>query len=294
MAKTSYLLIPPGYEALLAKGFHPGDRFVFPRIVRSNRLLSFPRKLVLKQRSLLPIVNQYWKELDPGTQANWTAAGAEMNTTGRRLFIQDTCERIKEELGGLADSSLLHQSWVGILHIEAPATGLILEQSHPQSYWTQHKVKGKKAMYEPILVTEDFALPLELKINYKAYLESVGPNSHAQFYAQVRSLYQGRDIFTSCLIEMDLMTDWEQKTATLSAVLGLPISYSLFLDLSDVRGDLFIDDLSSFHSGQNWVRDPACRDIHVSFTRAFTQVPKHWAPVDLPDGADYDSIYVDD
>jgi len=232
-----------------------------------------------------------WAGLGPSGQDNWTEAGAVMNMTGRRLFVQDTAERIRLELSGVDDPSLLHQSFVGWLHVESPASNMTLEQSHPEQYWVQHKIKGTKSMYEAILVTEDFALPLEIKINYKAYLEEVGGSGYAHFYAQVRSSYQGLDIFTTCLVDMDLMADWEQKTMTLSSVRGTPISYSLFLKLFNVRGDLFIDDLVAFHSGQNWVRDPACKDIHVSFTRAFTQVPKHWAPVSLPDGADYDSVY---
>jgi len=294
MSRTTYILIPPGYEALLSRGLRPGDRFVLPRVCRKNRFLSFPRRLALKQRSLLPTIHAYWAGLDAPTKAAWGAAAGVMNSTGLRLFTQDTCERIRLELSGLADPSLLHQSFCGWLHVEAPATGLILEQSHPETYWVQRKVKGTKSQYEAVIVTESFALPLQLTINYKAYLEAVGGTGSALFYALVRSLYQGRDIFTTCSIDMDLMTDWEQKTTTLNSVLGIPISYSLFLKLSNVQGDLFFDDPISFHSGQNWVRDPRCRDIHVSFTRAFTQVPKHWAPVSLPDGADYDSIYMDD
>jgi hypothetical protein len=60
-----------------------------------------------------------------------------------------------------------------------------------------------------------------------------------------------------------------------------------------LRGDLYIDNVKAEHSGQNWVRDTYCEDILQGFTKAFYQIPKHWAAVILPEGSMYDSIYKD-
>ena len=58
-----------------------------------------------------------------------------------------------------------------------------------------------------------------------------------------------------------------------------------------MTGTFLFDDVKAEHTGQNWARDPYCKNIAQQFTRAFYQVPKSWAALILPAGADYDSIY---
>ena len=67
--------------------------------------------------------------------------------------------------------------------------------------------------------------------------------------------------------------------------------YTAFLEIYNATGDLFIDNVNIEHSGQNWARDKYCNDINQSFTKAFYQIPKHWAAVDVPDGAYFESVY---
>jgi hypothetical protein len=43
-------------------------------------------------------------------------------------------------------------------------------------------VRGKKGMYEPILVTEDLFLPITISLNYKLSLASILANPFAKFY----------------------------------------------------------------------------------------------------------------
>ena len=293
MSKTSYMLIPPGYDELLNKGLKPGDRFTIPRICRSVRFLSLPRKKRLSQRSLLPQISEAWNLLTPLQQADWNAAGAVMNWSGWRLFVQDKAERIKLELLGNATPSLLHQSFVGWVHIEEPASGLTLEQPHPKFYWIKRKIRGTQSQYTLIKITEGFALPLVLGVNYKADLIDVTGSGYARYFALVRSLYQGRDIFTPCEILFSLQSDWTFASSLLAGVLGRPIAYTLFLEFNGVRGDFWFDDVDDTHADQNWARDPYCRQIRSSFTGAYFQVPRHWAAVELPDGADFDSTYFD-
>jgi len=89
----------------------------------------------------------------------------------------------------------------------------------------------------------------------------------------------------------DFAPEWKTDNATLSSVLGVVSSYNLYIHLYKVRGTLLFDNPKAEHSAQNWVRDPYCKNIGQSFTKAFYQIPKHWAAVILPVGSDYDSYY---
>ena len=91
----------------------------------------------------------------------------------------------------------------------------------------------------------------------------------------------------------DFRDEWKTDNNTLISVLGEVSSYNLYIHLYNVRGTLLFDNPKAEHSAQNWVRDPYCKDISKTFTRAFYQVPKHWATITLPVGTAYSSRYPD-
>jgi hypothetical protein len=293
MAKVSYVSLLPAEEELYFKGLNAQSRFIFPRVTKKNLLLSKKRIAGLTQRSLLPQVAEAWNLLTESKKTDWGNSGAESNLNGYRLFVQDKIIRIKNDFPDNATPSLLHQSWVGGLIIQEPASEIKITQLHPRFYWVYRKVGGKMGQYEPVLVTEDLALPLKISLNYKAELESVGEGAFAKFYATVWSSYQGTDINNELKIDLDLSTLWGNAEATLTSVAGYVVSYNLFFHLYNVRGTLYIDNVKAEHSGQNWVRDWVCRDINQGFTKAFYQIPKNWAAIILPSGADYESLYKD-
>lgn len=313
MAKVSYIDLIPAEELLFYKGLTAQSRFIHAHVCQKVTLLSTKRILGLTQKSLLPQIAAAWGLLSGAEKAAWTAAGVEVNMRGYNLFVQDMCARIKNGIAGVATPSLLHQSWVGALKITAPASELKIAQLHPSSYWVYKKVIGKKSMYEPVAVSEIFVLPLVLSLNYKSELVDVsishsyqygeifygeaiygddGSGDYfAKFYAEVWSSYQGIDYLTNLEIPLDLSADWQNATATLSAIQGQIVSYNLYFHLYNVTGTLYIDNVKATHSTLNWVRDTFCNDIEQGFTQAFYQIPKHWAAVTLPDGAEFNSIY---
>jgi hypothetical protein len=293
MATTSYIELSPEQLELYYQGLQTGDRFVFNTIRKKVDLLSKKRKKGLTQKSYLPIIAEAWNLLTELEKQSWSNAGAEMNLNGYRLFVSDKSARIINELPGNAIPSLLHQSWVGNLIIESPASEIKIIQLHPRSYWISRKVSGKKGMYEPVLVTEDFALPFKISLNYKSELEIVNGENFAKFYAVIWHSYQGANIQTSLEISLGYNDDWVHREIELNNLAGYVVGYDLYFHLKGVRGNLYVDNVKSIHSGQNWVRDTFCKDIHQDFTRAFWQIPKHWAGVILPQGAWYESIYKD-
>ena len=313
MAKTTYQSIPAGLEEGFFKCLKSGDRFTYARFSRSKTIISRKLKNKLTSKSLLPIIKDFWNPFTTEQKAAWSAAGVACGKTGYRLFVQDQSYRIKYDVAGVATPSTYHQYKVGYLSIAAPATEIQIKQLHPQFYWVLAPVVGKKGMKEPVKVTENFSLPLKIGLNYKSNLVSQGAGSFARLYGEVWSIYQGQDILTPFYIDLDLTTstfaacgiaecgywecgnqadnDWASVEATCDFVHGLAIGYNLFIHLYNLRGDLYIDIIKAEHNATNWARDPYCLDINQAFTKAFYQIPKHWAAVILPEGAGYDSIY---
>jgi hypothetical protein len=292
MAKTTYSLIPAGFDFSFSKALSSGDRFTYARYRRQIGFFSRKRRAGMTQKSLLPQIALDWAALTPTEQDAWATAGAEMGLNGWRLFVQDSCKRIINEIETATTPVTTHQVMAGLLDIDSPATGIKITQLHPLDYWVSRKVTGSKNMYEPVKVTESFGLPLELEISYKSDLTSLGAGSSAAYYALVYSHYQGRTIENVCRVELDLSSDWEVLTASISSVVGLVRGYALFLEVVNCTGSLWVDNIKATHSGQNWVRDTYCKDIDQGFTRAFFQVPKHWVGVDIPVGASFGSVYV--
>jgi hypothetical protein len=291
MAKTQYILISQPNSELYYSGLQSGDRFSLSKIRVKKTLFSRNNVKGLTQKSLLPRISDFWNSLTLTQQEAWTNAGSVCGLTGFRLFVQDTCARIKNGLSGLSTPSLLHQSLVGELKIASPATELKIEQLHPESYYVYRKVTGSKTMYEPVKVTEDFALPLTISLSYKSDLVSVGAHPSAVYFAEVWSSYQGRDILTNLEIPLTLSQNWVNASAVLTNVLGYVVGYTLYFWLRDVTGYVYIDNVKAIHSGQNWVRDTNCQNISQEFTKAFQQIPSHWSPVVLPNGSEYHSVF---
>jgi len=148
-------------------------------------------------------------------------------------------------------------------------------------------------MYQPVLITEDLALPVKISLNYKSNLVETAEGSFAKFYARFWHSYQGADLYTELEIPLDYVTDWKYAEANLTELLGYVVRYDLYIHLKDLTGDLYIDNVKVIHSSQNWVRDTYCHDINQGFTRAFYQIPKHWSAITLPDGASFESVYKD-
>lgn len=292
MAKVTYIQLPYGYDSLFKKALSSGDRFTISRVRRNVSLMTRQRIKGLSQKTLLPQIKDAWNELSEPEKLAWSEASDFMEITGYQLFVKDKTLRLKNALAGNSTPSPAMQTMIGQLTVSAPATSLKITQLHPHEYWVARKVTGTKNTYEPVKVVEDFELPLELSCTYVSRLTSVGPNPYARLFAVVYSLYQGTTRETILSLDFDLENEGASLFEQLDWVIGKANSYALFIELHDVEGDLFVDNISAIHSAQNWCRDPFCNDLDQNFTRAFYQIPKHWVAVDLPDGAFFGSAYM--
>lgn len=291
MAKTSVVVIPEGYEEKFAGALTSGDRFTFSTVRRKVLFSSRSKIKGLTIKSLLPQISELWDGFTEVEKGAWNTAAEQMGKTGWRLFVQDQSLRIKNAIAGVATPSTLHQSWVGKMQVDNPADSIVIAQYHPYLYWISKKVRGKDQR-EPVRVTEYVSSPFTIGISYKSDLTAVsGGSPSARFYAVVYSLYQGRTIENIVEVPFDLSHDWVRVEESLGPYIGALKGYILYLELLDVTGSLLFDNVKAYHTGQNWARDPFCNNIDSTFTRVYFQVPRHWAAVDLENGAYYNSIY---
>ncbi len=293
MAKTSYIIIPPELKDLRNKVLAPGDRFVFPRFKRKTAFISRKRKLDLEGISLFKKLSTFWKTLSEQEKQKWSEAGQVIGLTNWQLFIQDHSARLAADIPGFTDPKTLHQSWVGKVEIDQESDELFIVQIHPESYWIRQKVPGTKSQFSPVKITEKFSLPLEIGISYKSELQTTKENPEACLFADVWYSYQGVDHVERLQIDFDLESNWKRETKSLESTIGHVIGYNLFFLFKNLTGRIYFDNIKASHSGQNWVRDPACRSITDIFPRAFYQVPAHWFVIEKTEGAKYDSVYRD-
>lgn len=291
MARTRFVTIPSGQEDIYAAALQSGDRFTFSKIVRKTTFYGRKKIAGLTRRSYIPAISVIWRSFSDATKADWKTAATERGLNGWQAFVADQAKRIKFGIPGEATPTALHQDLVGLIYITAPAEEVKIAQYHPAQYWVSQKVQGKKGMYEPISVTEEFALPIELSINYKSNLVSTGAGSFAKFYAVVRHSYQGVNRETNLELDIPLIGGWANLNDTLSEVLGEVQGYDLYIHLYKVTGTLHYDNPEVNHSSSNWLRDPYCKDISKSFTRAFYQVAASWQAITLPTGTTFNSVY---
>ena len=291
MARATYLEIPEAQIDLYWGALKPGDRYVYSRVVRKNVFFSREKIKGLQAKTYLITIKDIWAGFTTEQKAAWKNVDPHPHQHGWRTFVADQSQRIKLGLEGTATPNQYHQDLVGAINIVEPAEEVKLVQMHPSQYWVNQKISGFKNRYQPVSVTEIMALPLKITINYKSDLTSTGAGSFVKFYAEVRHFYQGQNLDTNLEISIPLSTDWASQNITLSSVLGEVSSYNLYIHLYKVRGTFLFDNPKAEHSGSNWVRDTYCKNIAQQFTRAFYQIPKHWASVILPAGADYDSYY---
>jgi len=291
MAKVNYQSIPESALLAYEGALQPDERFIIPTIKVKTVILSRAKIKNITARSYLSTCSALWAGFTDQQKQDWKDVDQHSHPHGWRTFVADQSKRIKLGIPGVATPSVYHQDMVGKLYIENPAEELKISQPHPGTYYVSRKVTGTKSQYEPVPVTEQLILPLKLDISYKSDLVSTGAGSFAKFYADVRRLYQGNNISQLLEINIPLSHAWETLTETLSEVTGEAVSYNLYLHLYKVTGTLLIDNVKATHTGSNWVRDTYCKAIEQDFTRAFYQVPKNWAPITNPTGAQFLSVY---
>ena len=291
VAKVSYVNLTGGVDVLYKKGLQSGDRFTVSNVRLKSVFLSRYKVRGITQKSLLVSLAPVWQALGSTEKDAWSAAGLASGLSGFKMFVSDTAARRRASISGYATPSAIFQAQVGKIVVTSPATGLQIEQLHPLTYYTYKKIAGTRSQYNAVKVTETFGFPIEIGISWHTDLVSAGASPRARFYVQIFSSYQGTDVETILEIPFGLTDAWQKTTASLAGVKGPVQGYSAFIEVYNARGSLWFDNVIINHTGHNWARDPDCNNVAQEFTKQYAQVPRHWAPVDIGDGAGFGSVY---
>lgn len=291
MALTGFLEVPEELKILFQQLVRVNDAQRYGSVAKQGYFPTPYQKLKISTRSLLPRISELWNGLDTTQQNAWKLAGSQTNMNGWNLFVQDTAYRLKFGISGLATPSIYHQYKVGKIEINSPANGALLAQYHPAQYYKLSKVPGSKALYTDVKITEFLRLPLEVGLSFRSDLVSFGDEPIAEFYAEITSSYQGRDIITKVGFTIPLSSGWTRETATISEVIGVARSYNLWLNFNNVRGSFYWDNVLAYHSSNNFARDFRCTDVNNELTRINYMIEKSWEEEFLPNGTAFGSVY---
>lgn len=276
MAKVSYTDPNLAEIAGLYNNARVADRFTISRISKKRVFLSPEQIAKISDRSYLKEISTLWKSLNSTQQLAWKNIDQRTRKNGWQMFVKDCSARFKADIPGIATPSNLHQGIVGNINLESGAGEYMIGQAHPNTYFVQRRIPGKKSMQEQVEIKENLYLPLTVGLNYKSTLEPDGDDPQAKFGAIVSSHYQGLDIQTIIEINLNGLGTWGNESVNLASVKGVARSYILLFYFKNVKGNVFFDNVQAIHAGQNWARDPNCEQIEYNYSRTWQQVAKNW------------------
>jgi len=294
MVKITTLNVPVDLQKKYWKTLAALERFFFPRLARSPKLLSRAREQQLLNATYMFYAADLWKAKSAADKQAWKDAGAKCGLNGWQLYLKDKVYRVVNNIPGDAIPSLYHQYFVGHIKIESPASSILITQSHPYTWWEWYKKSGKKKMYSKQKITERLTFPFKIALSRKTNLTSVGPLPYCYLIAKIIHYYEGYLFYTEYPVDMPLVADWGYQEVSIDAPGGYVGTYELQIRLNDVTGEIYFDDIISEHGGTDFTRDPYCDDITREFFDEWFNVARNWEPTNVPAGALYESIYPSD
>jgi len=261
MARVYGITIPAGMEIIWNSAINMYDISVFCNVGKNRRFLTRKEKYQLKDVSKLLGVASVWHALSQAQKDAWYSAGDVSGINGYALWTQDKIYRLMKPIGGNAVPSVHHQFRIGHIKIEAPDNSAEL---------TEHHITA-------------FDHPCTVKISYRSDLASVGANSYARLVFTYIRFISGQTITENQEISFDLSSGWSDEEITIIIKEGHIGGWKISLDLNDVTGDLYFDNLFVEFNATIQNRDP--------FADFF---PKYFIQDDVGSDTTVESIYCPD
>jgi len=261
MPRVYGITIPAGLEIYYNRTLKMYDIAVFCNVGKNRRFLCRRHRYNLKQFTKLFSVAYAWSALNEAQKAAWYTAGDASGINGYALYTQDKIYRIMNSLAGNATPSIYHQYKIGHIKIESPANSAKLTEQHLTA----------------------LKLPATVKINYKSNLVADGANPYAKFIFRSLRFYSGQNIEDTEEITFDLISGWAAKEKSIAVKDGVLGNWSISLELNDVTGDLYFDNIFIEFDGTIQNKDPFCDFF-----------PKYFIQDDVGAGVAVKSIYCPD
>lgn len=261
MARVYGITIPAGIEIIWNNTINMYDISVFCNVGRNRRFLTRREKYHLKDVSKLLNVAYAWGLFSDAQKAAWYTAGDISGINGYALWTQDKIYRLMNSIAGNATPSIHHQYKIGHIKIEAPDSSAKLTEHH----------------------VAPFDHACTVKISYRSALVSAGGDSYAKLVFTYVRFTGGQTITESQEISLSLSSGWSDEEITITEKPGRVGGWKISLELNDVTGDLYFDNLFVEFNATIQNRDP--------FVDSF---PKYFIQDDVGDNVTVKSIYCPD
>jgi hypothetical protein len=239
MALVMGITIPAGLEIIYNKTLRMYDISVLCNVGKNPRFFPRSVKYNLSEISWLFSVAYSWSLLSDDDRNNWKLAAEVIGQHGYNLFVEDKCHRIRNGIAGNAVPSIYHQYLVGHLNIDSPATGALVAQ------YNSHRIY----------------FPASFEICAKSNLVSAGADPYAKLKLTWMRYYSGQNIENVETIDIPLVAGWANYTKNVTTQAGTKGRWQIEIDLNDVTGDLWFDNVFVTYSGEIKLNDPYCYDV---------------------------------
>jgi len=250
--------ITPEQEELFYKSCVLKSAWFGNRVEKKDIVFRERNYAELVAQSVIPNIAQAWNELTDAERQKWESAAVYSDQSGWDLFSQDTAYRMAHGIPGLGEPNIFHQYKIGHIHIEAPASSIIIKQQ---------------------IFSED-SDDWDMSINFFCNLTPTSASDYANMYFNLY-IDDGWDIYW---IEENLYfynsDRWEWIEDYYSDFGVEILEMNITIEIHDMVGDLYIDGVWLLHHDQNFVNDWQCDMIDQS-----------WHPISLPAGSTFQSVY---
>ena len=258
MALIMGITLPAGMEIIYNKTIRMYDISVFCNVGKNPRFFPRNKYHTLREITYLFQIAYAWSAKTQEQKDEWNFAANIIGQHSYNLYVQDKSYRIKHGLAGDATPSIYHQYLVGHLAVAAPASGALVAQ------------------YNPLRVN----FPASFQINFKTDLTADGGDPYARLKFIWTRYYQGQNIESTEVIDLPLSSGWDKRAKQVNYYTGIRGKWRLELELHDVTGDIWFDNVWAFYSGEVKLNDPYCDDV-----------VKWWKGLSLPAGVTFETIY---
>lgn len=240
---------------------------------------SRKRRKQLISQSPISTLAKDWLTLTDSEKSAWTVAAQKCNMVGYKLYTEDYALRLSNsrlplslpfnvwERGAVAPS-IFWQGRVGHVQITDYADEYHVTEHHEMSYYVLRKVFNSRNSYEPILISENATVPIDLKFNYRSMLNNDSGEGFVLLLVTLRGGPPPNNALDFVFVWLDLTADWKEQLQRISS---LPVGfeyYTLQFIFYGVSGDFWFDDFSIRHSGLEWSKDLKCERVNERFLNA--------------------------
>jgi hypothetical protein len=252
------ITLPAGVEIVYNKAIRMYDISFFCNVGKNPQFFPRSKFYKLNEITYLFQIAYLWNALTAEVKNDWNFAA---NVTGQHsynLYVQDKSYRLKNGIGGEVSPSLYHQYLVGHLKVENPASGALIAQ------------------YNTLRVN----FPASFELCFKTNLVSAGANPLAKLKFTWTRYTSGQNIESVETINLPLVSGWDKRKQWITQYSGTRGKWRIELELIDVTGDIWFDNVFVEYSGAIKINDPYCMDV-VTW----------WKGVSLSAGVTFETVY---